>query len=118
MVRSGTAFIRSDLSATVRVCLCMTLIYAVLVAAQAQAAAGGWEPVVDSLVKYEQFSGVVLVARNGVPLTERAYGMADREAGRANDLETAFNIGSINKLFTQIAIRQLAAQGKLDIDSS
>jgi len=96
----------------------MTLIYAVLVAAQAQAAAGGWEPVVDSLVKHEQFSGVVLVARNGVPLTERAYGMADREAGRANDLETAFNIGSINKLFTQIAIRQLAAQGKLDIDSS
>lgn len=44
--------------------------------------------------------------------------MADREAGRANTLETSFNLGSINKLFTQIAIRQLAAAGKLDIDSS
>ena len=96
----------------------MILIYAVLVAAQAQGAAAGWEPVVDSLVKYEQFSGVVLVAQKGVPLTERAYGMADREARRANDIETAFNIGSINKFFTQVAIRQLAAQGKLDIDSS
>jgi CubicO group peptidase (beta-lactamase class C family) len=98
----------------------MTLIYAVLVAAQAQVVGGaaGWEAAVDSLVQHRQFSGVVLVARNGVPLTERAYGMADREAGRANDLETAFNVGSINKFFTQIAIRQLAAQGKLDIDSS
>lgn len=96
----------------------MTLIYAVLALAQAQAAAASWEPVVDSLVKQQQFSGVVLVARNGVPLTERAYGMADREAARPNDVETAFNLGSINKLFTQIAIRQLAAQGKLIIDST
>jgi CubicO group peptidase (beta-lactamase class C family) len=96
----------------------MTLIYAVLVAAQAQAAAAGWEAAVDSLVKRDRFSGVVLVARNGVPVTERAYGMADREAGRANNVETAFNLGSINKLFTQIAIRQLAAQGKLNVDSS
>jgi CubicO group peptidase (beta-lactamase class C family) len=44
--------------------------------------------------------------------------MADREAGRPNDLETAFNLGSINKLFTQIAIRQLAAAGKLSVDST
>ena len=58
------------------------------------------------------------MARNGVPWFERAYGLADREAGRANTLETSFNLGSINKLFTQIAIRQLAAAGKLTIDSS
>jgi CubicO group peptidase (beta-lactamase class C family) len=44
--------------------------------------------------------------------------MADREARRPNDLETAFNLGSINKVFTTIAIRQLAAAGKLDIDST
>ena len=58
------------------------------------------------------------MARAGVPHFERAYGMADREAGRPNDLETAFNLGSINKLFTAIAIRQLAALGKLNLDSS
>lgn len=73
---------------------------------------------IDSLATAQQFSGVILVARNGTPLVERAYGMADREAGRPNDLETSFNIGSINKLFTQIAIRQLADAGKLDVDSS
>jgi CubicO group peptidase (beta-lactamase class C family) len=73
---------------------------------------------VDSLANAQQFSGVILVAKNGTPLVERAYGMADREAGRANDLETSFNIGSINKLFTQVAIRQLADAGKLNLDST
>lgn len=92
----------------------MTFIFAVLALAQAPA----WQATVDSLAKSGQFSGVVLVARNGVPSFEQAYGMADREAARANDLETSFNLGSINKFFTQIAIRQLAAAGKLDLDSS
>ena len=73
---------------------------------------------VDSLVKLDEFSGVVVLAKNGAPVFEKAYGYADREAKRPNNVETAFNIGSINKLFTSIAIRQLAAQGKLDLDST
>jgi len=92
----------------------MTFTLALLLAAQAQA----WQASVDSLAKLDQFTGVVVVAQNGVPQFERAYGMADREAGRANDLETSFNIGSINKLFTQVAIRQLADAGKLNLDST
>ncbi len=80
--------------------------------------AQAWQSSLDSLAKINQFSGVVLVAQGGAPQFERAYGMADREAGRANNLETSFNLGSINKLFTGIAIRQLAAAGKLNIDSS
>ena len=99
----------------------MTLTLALLIAAQAQA----WQGSIDSLAKLDQFSGVVLVARNGAPLFEHAYGMADRESKRPNDLETSFNLGSINKLFTQIAIRQLAAApvgaqhgAPLNIDSS
>ena len=73
---------------------------------------------VDSLVKLEEFSGVVLLAKDGKPVFEKAYGFADREAKKPNTMETAFNIGSINKLFTQIAIRQLAADGKLNLDST
>jgi CubicO group peptidase (beta-lactamase class C family) len=72
----------------------------------------------DSLAALDQFSGVVFLAKNGAPVFERAYGMADREARRANDLETAFNLGSINKAFTATAIRQLAAAGKLVLDST
>ena len=92
----------------------MNPILAVLIAIQAPS----WQLSVDSLAKNGDFSGVVLVAWGGVPQFERAYGMADREAGRPNNLETAFNVGSINKFFTAISIRQLAAAGKLDLDSS
>ena len=66
----------------------MTLTLALLIAAQAQA----WQGSIDSLAKLDQFSGVVLVARNGAPLFEHAYGMADRESKRPNDLETSFNL--------------------------
>jgi D-alanyl-D-alanine carboxypeptidase len=73
---------------------------------------------VDSLAKVGQFSGVAVLAKNGVPVYQRAYGMTDRERGTDNNLETAFNLGSINKVFTQIAILQLAAAGKLNPDST
>lgn len=72
----------------------------------------------DSLAKLDEFSGVVLLARQGTPVFQQAYGFANRESQRPNDLETAFNIGSINKLFTAMAIRQLSAEGKLHLDSS
>ena len=73
---------------------------------------------VDSIVTAGEFSGVVLVAKDGAPIFERAYGFADREARTPNTIETAFNLGSINKFFTQIAIRQLATAGKLDVDGA
>ena len=73
---------------------------------------------IDSLAGRDEFSGVVLLARAGTPVFQKALGFADREARRPNTVETAYNLGSINKVFTATAIRQLAAQGKLDLDSS
>ena len=72
----------------------------------------------DSLAKLDEFSGAVLLARNGAPVFQKAVGMADREAARPNTVETAFNLGSINKVFTATAIRQLAEAGKLHLDSA
>ena len=63
----------------------------------------------------EVFSGVALVARNGVPVFTRAYGLANREKHIPNTIRTRFNIGSINKEFTQAAIRQLVLEGKLSL---
>lgn len=60
-----------------------------------------------------RFSGVVMVAKDGRPLFQRAYGMADRTRGIANTVDTRFNLGSMNKMFTAVAIAQLVAQGKL-----
>lgn len=73
---------------------------------------------VDSLAKAGEFSGVVMIARGNDIVLQRAWGMADRERGIPNDVNTSFNIGSINKAFTAIAIRQLVNQGKLHLDSS
>jgi CubicO group peptidase (beta-lactamase class C family) len=68
---------------------------------------------VDKAVADDQFSGVVLIAKEGKPLLSRAWGMADPAQNVANDPETKFNLGSINKIFTQVAVAQLAAAGKL-----
>ncbi|MFL5541112.1 MAG: serine hydrolase, partial [Longimicrobiaceae bacterium] len=60
-----------------------------------------------------RFSGAALIAKDGRPVFQHAYGMADRERAIANTLETRFNLGSMNKMFTAVAIAQLAAQGRL-----
>lgn len=61
------------------------------------------------------FSGVALVARHGVPVFTGAFGLANREKKIPNTMHTRFNIGSINKEFTQVAIRQLVREGKLSL---
>jgi CubicO group peptidase (beta-lactamase class C family) len=65
------------------------------------------------LAARDELSGAVLVARSGKAVFHKAYGYADRANKIANTTETRFNIGSINKKFTEIAIAQLVAAGKL-----
>ena len=65
------------------------------------------------LAAADVFSGIALVARNGVPVFMKAYGYADRENKVPNTSRTRFNIGSINKEFTKTAISQLIREGKL-----
>ena len=62
------------------------------------------------------FSGVVVIAREGKPVFAQAYGYAEREKKIPNTLDTPFLLGSINKLFTGLAIGQLVEQGKLSYD--
>lgn len=72
----------------------------------------------DTLSRGGRFAGVAVLAKGDRVVFQRAYGMADRTTNRPNNLETGFNLGSINKVFTQIAIMQLAAAGKVDLDST
>ena len=72
----------------------------------------------DSLVRADQFSGVISLTRNASVVFEQAFGNANRERHIPNTLSTAFNLGSISKLFTATAIRQLALAGTLQLDSS
>ena len=71
----------------------------------------------DAYVKQlPDFSGSVLVAKNGAVQFEKAYGMASRRYAVPNKTTTRFNIGSITKAFTHVAIGQLAQAGKLKLD--
>jgi D-alanyl-D-alanine carboxypeptidase len=63
-----------------------------------------------------EFSGVVLIGRDGRPLFHRAYGYASKRFKVRNGLDTKFNLGSINKSFTSVAVTQLVEQGKLALD--
>jgi CubicO group peptidase (beta-lactamase class C family) len=64
-----------------------------------------------------RFSGVALVAHEGEVVAEHAFGWADRARGERATPETRFNIGSINKELTAVAILQLVAQGVVDLDA-
>lgn len=56
---------------------------------------------------------LALVDRHGV-ITVRTYGYADLEGRRPVTPATRFEIGSISKSFTAIALMQLEAEGKFD----
>ena len=64
------------------------------------------------------FSGAVLLAKDGVPVFKGAYGLANKDFNAPNRVDTKFNLGSMNKMFTAVAIAQLAERGKLSFDDS
>ena len=72
----------------------------------------------EQLVEADTFSGAALVAKDQTILFEQAYGMAHQSAHIPNQIDTTFNLGSINKMFTAIAIAQLVEQGKLAFGDS
>jgi CubicO group peptidase (beta-lactamase class C family) len=67
----------------------------------------------ERLVSADEFSGAVLVARGEETVFARAYGLASRGFGVSNSLTTRFNLGSLNKMFTAVAVAQLVERGAL-----
>jgi CubicO group peptidase (beta-lactamase class C family) len=76
------------------------------------------EAYVQKLAEADAFSGAVLLAKDGKILFERAYGEASKDFGVANRVDTKFNLGSMNKMFTAVAIAQLVERGKLSFEDS
>lgn len=76
----------------------------------------------DNLAKYMQaqvdvnnFSGTVLVSKNGTILLKKAYGLADYEWNIKNTIDTKFQLASVTKQFTAAAILLLVEQKKLSL---
>ena len=66
----------------------------------------------------DKFSGTALVALDGTPVFSAAHGLASRRFAVPNTMATRFDIGSINKDFTKIAIANLCAAGKLRLEDT
>jgi CubicO group peptidase (beta-lactamase class C family) len=64
----------------------------------------------------DEFSGVVLLAKDEKPIFRKPYGLASKEYNAPNLVDTRFNLGSINKFLTRIAIEQLEGNGKLKLN--
>ena len=64
------------------------------------------------------FSGTVLLAKNEKLLFSAAHGLASHRFDVKNNLDTKFQIGSMNKMFTSVAIMQLVEAGKLSLNDS
>jgi CubicO group peptidase (beta-lactamase class C family) len=64
----------------------------------------------------DAFSGAVLLARNWQPIYQKAFGLANKDFEVPNRIDTRFNIASMNKMFTAVAIAQLVERGELSFD--
>ena len=74
------------------------------------------EAFLNKLTAADAFSGSVLLAKNGEVLFKKAYGLASKRFNVPNRVDTKFNLGSMNKMFTGVAVAQLAQRGKLSLD--
>ena len=70
----------------------------------------------EALEKGGRFNGTVLVAEQGIVRYRRAHGFKNLEQGERLDAETAFEVGSISKTLTAVAVHQLVERGRLSLD--
>ncbi|WDF57178.1 serine hydrolase domain-containing protein [Mucilaginibacter sp. KACC 22063] len=74
----------------------------------------------DSLFKVttdrQMFNGNVLVAEDGRIIYQKSFGYADFEQQRLNDRSTGFQLASLSKVFTALAVLQQYEKGRLKLD--
>jgi CubicO group peptidase (beta-lactamase class C family) len=67
-------------------------------------------------IQTRNFSGVVLVEKNGNVVFEKAYGFADQQRHTPNTPSTQFHIASLSMQFTAAAVLRLVDTGSLSLD--
>lgn len=72
---------------------------------------------VSRLAELDLFSGAVLIGRNGQILQKAAFGRANRDFDIPNTVNTRFNVASLTKSWTAVAICQLVEAGRLSFDT-
>ena len=72
----------------------------------------------DAVIEQEsagQFSGAILVAHNDEPIISMAAGYAIHPNILRNQPDTKFNLASVTKMLTAVAVMKLVERGKLDL---
>ncbi|MCI3276597.1 serine hydrolase domain-containing protein [Streptomyces cylindrosporus] len=74
---------------------------------------GRFDAYVAAKAAADEFSGSLLLTRDGRTVLSRSYGMADRQRAVPNGPDTLFALASVTKLFTALAVHRLAQQRKI-----
>jgi CubicO group peptidase (beta-lactamase class C family) len=72
----------------------------------------------DRIARASDFSGCLTISDGGATIFDECRGLAERNFGTKANGETRFHIGSMDKMFTAVAIAQLVDAGKLSWDST
>jgi CubicO group peptidase (beta-lactamase class C family) len=95
---------------------------AVPAAAQVHQSRASWTDALTAYVtpsiQMNDFSGTILILREGRDSVVAGFGLADRARGIANGPATRFGIGSLTKTFTAAAIAILHERGALSLDDT
>jgi CubicO group peptidase (beta-lactamase class C family) len=76
------------------------------------------DALLDDLAAHDEFSGTVLVASEKAVIYAGSRGMSDREHRVPAAADTKYNLGSVGKIFTAVAIAQLASAGRISYDAT
>lgn len=79
---------------------------------------GSFATYLGHLSTQDRYSGAVLIAQGGHVLLQEAYGLRDRARRLPTHIDTKFNLGSASKMFTAVAIAQLAEKKKLTLNDT
>jgi CubicO group peptidase (beta-lactamase class C family) len=74
------------------------------------------DSVMLSVVDTARFNGNVLVARNGQVIYQKSFGKSNYYTGEMLNDSSLFDLASVSKAFTAMAIMMLKEQGKLSYD--
>jgi D-alanyl-D-alanine carboxypeptidase len=72
----------------------------------------------DTLAAADQFSGAVSMTRGDETLVVAAHGLANAAFGAPNRVDTRFNVASMGKMITAVAVAQLVARGRLAFEDA
>lgn len=71
----------------------------------------------QNICNQEVFSGTALISYNGKVIFKNSCGFSNRNFNIQNQIDTKFNLGSVGKIFTSIAIAQLIEKKKMKLST-